>query len=55
MWRPEAVLTGRRSRLSDTLAALRAPKALPARLSIAPQTATALLREWQGREESPAK
>ena len=31
------------------LDALRAPKALPARLSIAPQTATALLRDWQGR------
>ena len=51
MWRPDAVLTGtdRRSRPSNTLDHLRAPKALPARLSIAPQTATALLRDWQGR------
>ncbi len=49
MWRPDAVLTGtdRRSRLSDILDALRAPKALPPRLSIAPQTATALLGAWQ--------
>jgi hypothetical protein len=51
VWRPDAVLTGtdRRSRPSNTLDALRAPKALPARLSIAPQTTTALLRDWQGR------
>jgi hypothetical protein len=51
VWRPDAVLTGtdRRSRLSDILDALRAPKALPPRLSIAPQTATALLRALQAR------
>jgi HTH DNA binding domain len=44
----------RRSRLPDTLEALlRAPvltpKALAARLKITPQTATALLREWQAQ------
>ena len=46
--------TDKRSRLPDALEALlRAPlltpKALAAQLRIAPQTATALLRDWQGR------
>jgi HTH DNA binding domain len=52
--RDELAATDKRSRLPDALEALlRAPlltpKALAAQLRIAPQTATALLRDWQGR------